>query len=53
MDYASHNSQVFKIGLRGYAQNIVKAKLLSQLGQIAARMVELIDNSFEIGRAHV
>ena len=46
MDYASHNSQVFKIGLRDYAQNIVKAKLLSQLGQIAGRMVELIDNSF-------
>lgn len=46
MDYESHNAQVFNVGLRDYAQRVVKIKLLGQLGQIAARMVEYIDNSF-------
>lgn len=45
-DYTAHNSKVFKVGLKNYADNVIKPKLEAMLRSVAERLVAYIDGGF-------
>jgi len=46
-DYTVHNSKVFKVGLKDFAERDIKPKLEAVLRDVAQRMVNAIDGAFE------
>ncbi len=46
-DYAAHNSRVFKVGLKNYADSVITPKIEAVLRDVAQRMVNTIDRAFE------
>lgn len=45
-DYTAHNSKVFKVGLKDFAEREIKAKLETMLRSVAERLVAYIDGGF-------
>lgn len=45
-DYTTHNSKVFKAGLKAFTEHDIKAKLEQMLRNVAERLVAYIDGGF-------
>ena len=45
-NYSAHNAQVIKVGIKNFAENTVKQKLVQILQAIARQIVGVIDGSF-------
>lgn len=45
-DYTAHNSKVFKVGLKDFAEREIKAKLVAMLRNVAQKLVGIIDGNF-------
>lgn len=45
-NYTAHNSKVFKIGLKDYAERVVKVSLETMLRGVAEKLVAYIDGGF-------
>jgi len=45
-NHAAHNSKVFKVGLRDFAERDIKPNLLAMLKKVAQRLVDYVDGSF-------
>lgn len=45
-DYTAHNSKVFKVGLKNFAEREIKAKLEAMLRDVAKKLVDAIDGAF-------
>lgn len=41
-----HNIKVFKVGLNGYAERVIKARLVAMLKSVAQELVAMIDRGF-------
>lgn len=48
-DYTAHNSKVFKVGLKEFAEREIKAKLETVLRGIAKQITDFIDGNFAKG----
>lgn len=51
-DHTAHNAQVFKAGLKNYADNVIKARLVDMCKQVAQQMVGIIDGSFVLPKGN-
>lgn len=47
-DYTAHNSKVFKIDLKDYAERVVKVRLETMLRGVAEKLVAYIDGGFTL-----
>lgn len=45
-DHTSHNKSVFTNGLRNYADNVIKVKIVATLKSVAQQLVAIIDGNF-------
>lgn len=45
-DYTAHNSKVFNVGLKNYAEREIKTRFETMLRDVAQRLVDYIDGGF-------
>lgn len=45
-DYTAHNSKVFKVGLKDFAEREITAELVAMLRNVAQKLVGVIDGNF-------